>query len=223
MKKKFISLIFLSGGVGSRIDSTIPKQYIKIHGKPIALYSFETFLKIDLIDEIIVVCNDKYKNIFKTNKKLKFSSPGSRRQDSVYNALLMIDNLSDYVCIHDAARPFIDRESIIKTIDAAIEYNASALGHLAANTIKKLDKNKTVKETLDRSFLFEIQTPQVIQTSLLKKGYEYINKNKINVFDDLSIIESLNTKIKIIEGKKENFKITHPIDLKFAKYLLNEK
>jgi 2-C-methyl-D-erythritol 4-phosphate cytidylyltransferase len=221
--KEFISLIFLSGGQGLRLKSKLPKQYIKILNKPIALYSFEKFLKINKILEIIVVCDEKYKNIFKLNKNIKFALPGKRRQDSVYNGLLQVDEKSNYVLIHDAARPFIDEKLILKLINSGIKQNALALAHPAINTLKETNKNNQIIKTIDRSKIYEMQTPQIIKTSLLKKAYLYANKNNLSATDDLSLIEFLNIKTNVLLSDNKNFKITTHFDLKIAKYLLNEK
>ncbi|MBN2479273.1 MAG: 2-C-methyl-D-erythritol 4-phosphate cytidylyltransferase [Parachlamydiales bacterium] len=221
MKKYFTSLLFLCGGKGSRLESTIPKQYIEINKKPIFQYSFEIFEKIDLIDEIIVVLDESYKNYFTSKKPLKFANSGIRRQDSVFNGLGKVNEKSQFVCIHDSARPFIDKESIEKVIFEAFKSKAAALGHMAINTIKQVDTKKNVLKTLDRSSLMEIQTPQVIEINLLKKAYSYINENNLDVTDDISIIELFNHPTKIVEGKKENIKITTPFDLKYAEKILS--
>jgi 2-C-methyl-D-erythritol 4-phosphate cytidylyltransferase len=221
--KEFISLIFLSGGIGSRLKSKLPKQYIKILNKPIALYSFEKFLNVKNISEIIVVCEDTYKNIFKINKNIKFATPGKRRQDSVYNGLLQVNPKSNYVLIHDSARPFIDEKLILKLINEGVKKDAIALAHKTINTLKETNQSQEIIKTIDRSKIYEMQTPQIIKTSLLKKAYKFVNENNLCVTDDLSLIELLNIKTNVLLSDNKNFKITTLFDLKLAKLLLHEK
>ncbi len=202
------------------MKSSTPKQFLQIKNKIVALYSFEVFEEIDQISEIIIVTKKEYRSFFKSQKPLTFAPPGSRRQDSVYNALKLVNKDSEYVCIHDGARPFIDKESILKVLEEGKEHKAAALGYKAINTIKRCDSNQNVIATLDRDSLYEIQTPQVIETNLLKKGYDFVLKNNQEVTDDVSIIEKINHKVKIVEGSKQNIKITTPFDLIYAKKML---
>jgi 2-C-methyl-D-erythritol 4-phosphate cytidylyltransferase len=212
------SLIFLAGGKGTRIGSSIPKQFLLINNKPIALYSFEVFLSISAISEIIVVCEKEYRHLFKSNKSIFFASPGKRRQDSVFNAFKMLKKTNN-VLIHDSARPFVDRKSILKLLDTMLKEKAAVLAYPVSSTIKKCE-NDFVIETLDRSKLFEIQTPQAISFDLLKKGFNYINQKKIDVTDDVSIVELMGYPVKIVIGNSNNVKITTPHDLEIAKKIL---
>ncbi len=218
--KKFISCILLSGGKGQRFGSVTPKQYHLINNKPIAKYSFDIFNSMEEIDEIIVVCEKEYKNIFIAKKNIIFTSPGKKRQDSVFNALQKISPKSDFVCIHDAARPFIDVESVKKVLNDATVHEAAVIGYKAINTMKKCDLEGYVIKTINRSAIWEVQTPQIIKTDLLKKGFDYIKKNNIQVTDDVSIIEAIGKKVKITQGPKKNIKITTIDDLNYAKNIL---
>ncbi len=220
MKKRFTSLIFLAGGKGVRLNQETPKQYIPINGKILAWYSFELFSLLQEINEIIVVCSKNYKSFFKSSKSLTFAEPGQRRQDSVFNGLQKVNKASNLVCIHDAARPFIDKESVISLINAGYEHNAAVLAIPATSTIKEANSENYVNKTLDRSKLWEIQTPQAVKYDLLLEGFDYVNKNNIDVTDDVSIVELLNHPVKIVKGKSQNIKITTPFDLNLAKALL---
>ncbi|MBI5346302.1 MAG: 2-C-methyl-D-erythritol 4-phosphate cytidylyltransferase [Chlamydiae bacterium] len=214
---KRISLIFLAGGKGLRMGLDTPKQFIPIKNKILALYSFEIFLSIKEISQIVVVCEKEFQHFF--GSKTMFAPPGKRRQDSVYNGLQKLDQCTDLVLIHDSARPFIEKESVLNLINEGLNYKAAVLASSVASTIKECENNFVVK-TLSRSRLFEIQTPQALEYNLLKQGFEYIQKNNLEVTDDVSIAEILGHKVKIVTGKPNNIKITTQHDLEIAKKLL---
>src|ERR1700722_4829299 len=108
--ERMISVILLAGGQGTRFGSEIPKQFVHLRGKPIALYSYELFCRIAEIKEMIIVCDPRFRHIFNIvseSPTIKFALPGERRQDSVYNGLQCADPNTEFVCIHDSARPLI--------------------------------------------------------------------------------------------------------------------
>lgn len=221
-KKDFISLILLSGGTGNRMKSTIPKQYLDLFGKPIIKHSLDLFISLENIQEIIVVCEEKYRCFFKNNKKIKFALPGKRRQDSVNNGFEKVNKKASFVCIHDAARPFLQKKDFTELIKEASIHKSATLAVAATSTIKEANYSLLTNKTLDRSNLFEIQTPQIIEYNLLKKGLKYISENNLTVTDDTSITELLGIPTKIVLGSYSNIKITTPYDLKLAKFLYNE-
>jgi 2-C-methyl-D-erythritol 4-phosphate cytidylyltransferase len=221
---QFVSLIFLAGGKGSRFNNPIPKQFTPLLGTPICIYSLKTFLQISFFSEIIIVCEEKYRNIFSDiPKKIIFASPGIRRQDSVYNGLKKISPKNKLVCIHDAARPFVTKEKIIQLIYSGIKYKSATLGTKVINTIKSCSEKGYTLKTLDRSILWEIQTPQILNTSILEKGFIFANKNNITVSDDISLAELLGIKSFILEGERKNFKITTQEDFALAEFILEKE
>lgn len=211
-----ISALLLAGGKGLRYSSDLPKQFIHIQGKPIVSYSLELFLATELIEEVIIVIEEKYRSLFdayKEQKKIKFALPGIRRQDSVYNGLKEVQEDSSFVCVHDAARPLIQKKELESLLQEAFSHKAAALAVPVKSTIKRASSSKMVIETLNRDQLFEIQTPQVIHKELLHRGFEYALKNKITVTDDISLIELLNEPTKLVMGEYSNIKMTTPDDL----------
>lgn len=223
MQNKFISAILLAGGLGTRMQASTPKQFLTLKGKPVARHSFDLFLAMPEIHEIIVVCEPEYRHLFQEenpSKKIAFASPGSRRQDSVYNGLNAISK-SDFVCIHDSARPFIDRELVVRALNGAVDHGAATVGMPVKFTVKQSDGKDLVHNTPDRSLLWEIQTPQVVDFQLLHKGFQFAIENNLTVTDDVSLVELLKKTVKLVEGCARNIKITVPADLKFATYLLD--
>ncbi|XLR52193.1 hypothetical protein HN51_002914 [Arachis hypogaea] len=229
VKEKSVSVVLLAGGQGKRMGASMPKQYLPLLGQPIALYSFYTFSRMVEVKEIIVVCDPSYKDIFedaKVNDKveLKFALPGKERQDSVYNGLqecAAVDSNSQLVCIHDSARPLVLSEDVKKVLKDGLLNGAAVLGVPVKATIKEANNESFVVRTLDRKTLWEMQTPQIIKPELLKKGFELVNREGLEVTDDVSIVEHLKHPVYITQGSYTNIKVTTPDDLILAERILN--
>jgi 2-C-methyl-D-erythritol 4-phosphate cytidylyltransferase len=219
-RKNFTSLIFLAGGQGTRMGGTIAKQFRPLLGKPLALYSLEIFSRLAEIDEIIIVCNPSYHSLFlPASKPVRFAAPGNRRQDSVYNGLMAVSEQADLICVHDSARPFIEKERVLALLDAADCFGAAALAIPVSSTIKQADRKLCIQRTISRDELWEVQTPQAIRRSLFLKAYEYAKTHQIEATDDLSLIEALGKPAFLVQGSELNFKITTPFDWALAEYL----
>ncbi|KAK4402042.1 2-C-methyl-D-erythritol 4-phosphate cytidylyltransferase, chloroplastic [Sesamum angolense] len=226
VKEKSVSVILLAGGKGKRMGASMPKQYLPLLGQPIALYSFYTFSKMPEVKEIVVVCDPSYQDIFEDAKEnihidMKFALPGKERQDSVYSGLEAIDSNSELVCIHDSARPLVLAGDVAKVLKDGQRVGAAVLGVPAKATIKEANSDSFVVKTLDRKTLWEMQTPQVIRPGLLKKGFELVNREGLEVTDDVSIVEHLRHPVYITEGSYTNIKVTTPDDLLLAERILN--
>lgn len=214
------SVIFLAGGTGSRMKAEIPKQYLLIQNKPLALHSFEVFLLLPEVKEIIVVCEKEYEHLFKTYQndvELIFVPPGKRRQDSVFNGIQLL-NLETVVgdrlvCIHDSARPLIDVDLVRSVVQTAADWGAAVAGVQVKSTIKFCDAAQMVVNTLDRSHLWEIQTPQVVSLNLLNEGFKQAHEQNFTVTDDVSLVELIGRPVKVVEGSYRNIKVTTPEDL----------
>ncbi len=217
-----VSVILVAGGTGSRMGTATPKQFLILKKKPIILYSLEAFLSLSEVDEIIVVCDKSYRNLLPIDNRIKFADPGPRRQDSVFNGLKACSN-NNLICIHDAARPLITKQSIQETLLAAENHGAAVLANREKNTVKRATTDQFVEKTIPRDALWEIQTPQVIKRSLLEEGFAFAQEHQRNVTDDVSLIEMIDKPIKLIEGPSDNIKITHPSDLKFAEALISKR
>ncbi|KAE8735662.1 2-C-methyl-D-erythritol 4-phosphate cytidylyltransferase [Hibiscus syriacus] len=226
VKEKSVSVILLAGGQGKRMGASMPKQYLPLLGQPIALYSLYTFSRMIEVKEIVVVCDPSYKDIFeetkdKINVDLKFTLPGKERQDSVYSGLQAVDLNSELVCIHDSARPLVTSEDVEKVLKDGWLIGAAVLGVPVKATIKETNTDSYVVKTLDRKTLWEMQTPQVIKPELLRKGFELVNREGLEVTDDVSIVEHLKHPVYVTEGSYTNIKVTTPDDLLLAERILN--
>ncbi|KAK1300047.1 hypothetical protein QJS10_CPB13g01072 [Acorus calamus] len=226
VKERSVSVVLLAGGKGTRMGASMPKQYLPLLGQPIALYSFFTFSRMSEVKEIIVVCDPSYRDIFEDASKeihvdLKFALPGKERQDSVFNGFQEIDGSSELVCIHDSARPLVTSRDVEKVLKDGSLNGAAVLGVPVKATIKEANSNCFVNRTLDRKTLWEMQTPQVIKPKLLRNGFELVNREGLEVTDDVSIVEHLKHPVYITEGSYTNIKVTTPDDLLLAERILN--
>jgi len=223
-----VSAIVLAAGAGKRLKSGVSKPLVKIAKRAAIIYSLEVLDKHFSINEIIVVVSSGNQKQIKEivdncffKKITHFVMGGKRRQDSVNNGLKAVSLNSDFILIHDAARPFIDSKAITKVIQAAKISGAAILGVPVKATIKRVKRSGLVDQTLDRNNLWEIQTPQVFKKELIFKAYKKFSKN--NVTDDAALIEKLGENVKIVLGSYENIKITTYDDLLFAQTIARSK
>ena len=205
-----VTAIITSGGSSTRFGSN--KLLEKIGEMSVIETTISKF--IDLVDEIIIPAKDDIKEHILNSKlfcnKIKFAHSGETRQKSVYNGLLECNNC-DIVLIHDGARPFIDIETIKKTIELTKEKQAAVVGIKAIDTIKQIKDGKIIK-TLDRTEIFHAQTPQAFKYDLIKKIHEKYQDNP-NFTDDSSMVEAEDVDVFYLEGSIKNKKITTKEDL----------
>lgn len=221
-----IGLIIAAGGTGKRIGGIIPKQFHTLQGKPILVVTLERMLASLRFDTIVLTYPREYFNL--TNdvlEKANFSQihlveGGTTRFESVWNALQTNSiRETDFVFVHDAVRPFVNKELIIRVYDNVLRYNAVAPGVKIKDTIKEIDNEEFIIRTIDRSNLVAIQTPQAYRTSLLISAFENaISEGKIFT-DEAGVVENFGERVKIVAGSETNIKITTQEDLLLASFL----
>lgn len=223
--------VILASGTGARFESKIPKQFVKLAGKPVIQYTLETFEKCINIDEIYVITKDEYidfvselvnKNEFK--KVSKILCGGKERYDSTWSAINAAPLHDCNLIIHDAVRPFISEKTINDCISALAKHNAVDVVVDAVDTIVKVDGH-FIKEIPNRNQLKRGQTPQAFKKNTLKNAYDLFLKdpNKI-ASDDCGIVLKYlpNEPIYTVMGAESNFKLTHPQDLYLADNLIKD-
>lgn len=201
------------------------KLLLKINGKTVLERSVNAFLNISDVDEVIVVAREKDIPAFSdilTDERVSFVVGGDTRQQSVMNAVDVIDDC-ELIIIHDGARPLIKSEDIENTIRAAKENKAAAVGTFVKDTVKVVDKNGFVVSTPDRSTLFAVQTPQIFDFELYKNAAQNATEKGLDFTDDCQLVESFNQKVKTVVGSYSNIKITTPDDIVLAENLLKNE
>lgn len=201
------------------------KLLLKINGKTVLERSVNAFLNISDVDEVIVVAREKDIPAFSdilTDERVSFVVGGDTRQQSVMNAVDVIDDC-ELIIIHDGARPLIKSEDIVNTIRAAKEKKAAAVGVFVKDTVKVVDKNGFVVSTPDRSTLFAVQTPQIFDFELYKNAAQNAREKGLDFTDDCQLVESFNKKVKTVVGSYSNIKITTPDDIVLAENLLKNE
>ncbi|MBK6748965.1 MAG: 2-C-methyl-D-erythritol 4-phosphate cytidylyltransferase [Acidobacteria bacterium] len=217
--------IIVAAGSGSRFGSAIPKQFAVLCGKPVIIHTIERFEACDAIDEIVLVLSEsgieqfQISNFRSEIKKLKkIVSGGASRTESVRNGLDAVDPSTEFVAVHDGARPLVTSREIARTVEKALESGASCLVAEVTDTIKKID-NGHIAGTVDRNSLRRALTPQAFRYDLLKRAFEGADLND-SVTDECYLVEKLGIKISIVEGSSRNIKITKPDDLLFAESVI---
>lgn len=226
---KKVTAIIAAAGSGTRMNTDVKKQYMMINNKPILFYTLEKFYLIDEIDEIIVVSDlDSIKfvekEIIEKNKfqdKARVVEGGNTRTLSVYNGLKAISAKTEYIIIHDGARPFIDKENIMQCLNMGIERKAAILCTKTTDTIK-VSNNNIIEKTLDRASLWNAETPQCFEYNLIMDCFSKAIKTGLVFTDEASILEYYGIDVYIVENKKNNLKITNKIDLEIANYLFSQ-
>ena len=201
------------------------KLLLKINGKTVLERSVNAFLNISDVDEVIVVAREKDIPAFSdilTDERVSFVVGGDTRQQSVMNAVDVIDDC-ELIIIHDGARPLIKSVDIENTIRAAKENKAAAVGVFVKDTVKVVDKNGFVVSTPDRSTLFAVQTPQIFDFELYRNAAQNAREKGLDFTDDCQLVESCDQKVKTVVGSYSNIKITTQDDIVIAENLLKNE
>lgn len=229
MKKEKNTAIVLAAGQGKRMHSKIQKQFLEIGGKPVLYYSLRCFQDSPLIDDIILVtgedalsyCRSEIVDRYGFTKVSRIVQGGKERYDSVYAGLLACED-TDYVLIHDGARPFITEEILRRGMEGVKETGACVIGMPSKDTVKLSDAAGFVSETPDRKTVWTIQTPQIFSYNLIKSVHDSIRRKDMSqITDDAMVVEQESgTRIRLVEGSYMNLKITTPEDLNVAEIFL---
>lgn len=229
MEQKKCTAIVLAAGQGKRMHSKVQKQFLEIGQKPIVYYSLHCFQESPRIQEIILVtskemipyCEKEIVEKYGFGKVTRIVEGGKERYDSVY-AGLKACKATDFVFIHDGARPFITVEMVERGYQAVVKTGACVLGMPSKDTVKLADEEGYIKETPDRKIVWNVQTPQIFSYKLICTAYESMQqKDMSNVTDDAMVVEQeTGTRILLVEGSYQNIKITTPEDLAVAEAFL---
>ncbi|HNX92631.1 MAG TPA: 2-C-methyl-D-erythritol 4-phosphate cytidylyltransferase [Syntrophomonas sp.] len=223
-----LRVVVAAAGQGSRMGTKTNKQFIMLNNKPVIAYSLDFFEKQDSVDEIVVVTSAKEleycrHEIIEKNKYQKVSAVlvgGQQRQDSVWAALQCLAPNTDFVAVHDGARPLLSADVLSRLLAEAEEWGAAIPGVPSRDTIKMVNRDSFVRQTLDRNVIYSIQTPQVFKFKELFTAYKYADEEGFYATDDAALFEKYIGQVKVVEGDYDNIKITTPLDLIIVQNLL---
>ena len=221
----FVSAIVPAAGSGLRLKKSQPKALISLNKKPIFIHALKTLSRHPEIKEIILVVSSgildsaaRYIKKYRIKKIKKLIIGGRIRRNSVENGLEYVSGQADLVLVHDAVRPFIELNLISQLIKVAQKEGAAILGVPIKSTVKEVNLEKKVIQTLRRERLYEIQTPQIFRRDLIINAYKKFPR--VTAIDDASLVERLGQKVAVVLGSYFNIKITTPEDLLFARAIL---
>jgi len=229
-----VSVIIPAAGLGTRMGRSAPekegtsrKQFMLLNGSPILIHTIRKFVSSPSVTEIVVALRAEdlawAGDLFKAqglDKTVRTVVGGESRQQSVENALAAIKGDTELVAVHDAVRPFVEREVIEKVIREAAENGAAIVGIVPVDTVKQVHRNK-VRATLPRERLILTQTPQVFRVALLRRAFEKAREDLFIGTDESSLVERLEqAEVSVVLGTDRNIKITKPTDMDLARLYL---
>ena len=217
--------VIVAGGKGERMNSDIRKQYLMLANLPILCHTILVFDSCPLVNRIYLVipeidfdfCRKHILEPIHLSSKVHLVSGGKERQDSVYNGLTAIADMDDIVIIHDGVRPFVTPKLIEACIHGAEKDGGCMLGVPAVDTLKSVDKDGYISNTIQRRDAWLAQTPQAFQYSLIKEAHDHALAEGFRGTDDASLVEFLGRCVRVIPGTPYNIKITNQEDMVIAR------
>lgn len=198
-------VIIVASGKGERAKLGYNKVLYKLkNGRTVLEEASHLFIEDDDCLNVILVTSERIYN----HSKIKYVDGGNKRYESVMNGLSLVT--SDYVLIHDGARPFLTKKELEDLKEALKENDAALLALKSTDTIKYVEDGNVTK-TIDRNCIYRALTPQGFKTSLIKEAYKNVEDG---VTDDSSVVEKMGYKVKVVEGMSSNIKLTNPEDFK---------
>ena len=225
-----VAAIICAAGASSRFGGKRKKAFVDVSGRAVFLRSLELFSNRDDVKQVLlgIASEDEELVSVKWGPNLKFFDVkifmgGSERFDTVSKGIELVKDDIDLIAVHDACRCCVTEKIIDSTITAAAQSSAAIPACSVTATIKQV-KDNIIMQTVDRSGLYEAQTPQIFSASLLKKAYENLkNLDKSKISDDAQLVEALGHKVTIVETDSSNIKITRQSDIAVAEAILKSR
>ena len=222
-----ISCIVLAAGAGRRMGYSDNKVCMPLGQYTVLQWNIQHMKQWNGLQEVIVVVADQERSYIEEQVEamqapwtVKYAVGGVERQDSVASGLSQVSEAADIVLVHDGARPLATNDLACRVIEGAKEYGAVVPAIPVVDTIKRVDDEGVVKETLVRSELYAMQTPQGFQKSVLLEAHAYAKEHGYQGTDDVSLVEFQGRPVHIVEGDRKNIKLTVPEDVTMAKKYL---
>jgi len=223
-------VVIPAAGIGKRMGSDIPKQYVSVRGKTVIEHTIDNFISRKEIQNICISISES-DNYWSTlpiskNKKIITTVGGNERYESVYNGLRALQdkaNDDDWVLVHDAVRPCLKKSIIDRLITDISSHDVGGILALPCfETMKRVNNSNEVEETINRETIWRAQTPQVFKYQKLLLAIEKVINENIFITDEAMAMELSNHKPIVILGDENNIKITHKTDLKYLELFLEE-
>lgn len=226
-----VTALIPAAGMGRRMGKSVAKQFLPLGDKPMLAHTLLAFQRASEIDEIIPILSEEdmehcLKDVieaFHITKVRTLVVGGKERQDSVFNGIRKLEKDASVVIVHDGVRPFVTADMVRECIDHAKKGECVTVGVPLKDTIKVVDDHGVIQQTLERSKLWAIQTPQAFPAKVLRKAHEDSYKHGVAATDDASLVERSGVAVRVIMGSYENIKITTPEDLIFAEEILRRR
>lgn len=223
-----IAAIIPAAGSGRRFGQQSNKLFAEISGQPLWIHSAQRLRNQTLIGRIVMPIADVDRGYFQdqhaetlTRLRIEITRGGAQRSDSVRAGLAELDGDENagWIAVHDAARPLVNSDDLVRLFQVAIRTGAAILAKPLTGTIRRDLGGRT--ETVDRRDLYEALTPQVFQAGLLRQAYSLHNGRPAT--DDAELVERTGTPVSLVQGSADNLKITYPEDLQIAESILNRQ
>lgn len=221
-------LVIPAAGSGSRFSKTELKQYQLIQEKTVLEHTVARLNQLPLSGYVLAIGADDHfaKTLaFENQSQAHFCQGGAERVDSVLNALNYLSNVADaqdWVLVHDAARPCVSIESLKALVERAqLTQKSAILAIPVRDTLKRVVSGQTITETVDRSQLWQAQTPQMAKLGILKAAIEQALADGVTLTDEASALEYAGHDVEVVPSRADNLKITYPDDLELARLILN--
>jgi 2-C-methyl-D-erythritol 4-phosphate cytidylyltransferase / 2-C-methyl-D-erythritol 2,4-cyclodiphosphate synthase len=228
-RKLVAAAVIAAGGTGTRMNSSVPKQFLEIAGKPILLHTIESIASIDEVTQIVVALPDNHiphaESILGRHKfqaTVECVPGGPDRQESVRLGVARVRPECGIIMVHDAVRPFCDLDMMRRVLDAAWEKGAAVPGLPATETIQRVSRTGRVLSTPPRQELFAIQTPQAFHAGILRSALREAHKAGFLGTDESSVVRWAGHPVVVVPGSPDNIKITRPLDLDLAGLIISK-
>jgi 2-C-methyl-D-erythritol 4-phosphate cytidylyltransferase len=220
-----LTAVIVAGGSSQRMG--FDKLLALLGDKPVLTHTIDAFERTESVREIILVARAERVAEFEElvrqsnfKKVRRVVAGGKHRQESVQAGLKSLSADTNYIAVHDAARPLVVPEQIERVLSVAREHGAAALAEPVTDTLKRADKNRLVTGGVSRDGLYAMQTPQIFARELLERAYAGVAEKNLSVTDEVSAVEHLGAKVVLVPNDEWNVKITYPRDLFLAQAAL---
>lgn len=215
-----VAALIPAGGVGTRLGSRTPKQFLRVGGATILATTLRHFTAHPAVAAVVVAAPAAHvartRALVGRRRAVEVVAGGATRQESVWCALQAAPADCDIVVVHDAVRPFISRALLDAVVTAAAAAGAAICALPIAETVKRV-RDGVVEATLDRAGLWTVQTPQAFRAALLREAHEKARRDGVVGTDDAMLVERLGHAVRVVPGLAGNVKITTPEDLRRAR------